>query len=299
MTVRTPVPASQPAPPPQARPFQPGVSIDWHQPAIYVQTHVVLRSGPLEFLACWPGKEHESILRFAAAAEHIYLALGLIGVHPGHPPVWNEQTRTYDPPSGDLVDISVRWHAGSEPRTTSAFEWLREVEYERPPLPRPWYFAGSLRTHDERLSAGESGVGIALVDFPDSLIAYSRRFPSRYGALWAAAQTPAIPPLNTPVLLVIRPAHAHKLDVKVDRLGAIYVNGRYSSPADLADLIKLNQQLIAEYTLDILLHGTLHADQRRLHQALIARGVAPSAVRFIRPPASANAQDDADGGSSP
>ena len=96
-------PTSQPAetrqtPTRDATPFQPGVSIDWQQRAVLVDTHIVLRAGALEFLACRPGKEHESIVRCDAPAMHIYMALGLIGLTPGQPPRWNETHEAFDPP---------------------------------------------------------------------------------------------------------------------------------------------------------------------------------------------------------
>jgi len=40
---------------------------------VVVDSRVVLREGALEFFACRPGKEHESILRLEAPATHIYL----------------------------------------------------------------------------------------------------------------------------------------------------------------------------------------------------------------------------------
>ena len=36
------------------------------------------REGPLEFVACFGGKEHESILRLEARATHIFMAMGLV-----------------------------------------------------------------------------------------------------------------------------------------------------------------------------------------------------------------------------
>ena len=107
-----PVPQTRPAP--DSRPagvaaFASGVSIDWSGRAVLVDTEVVLRRGPLEFFACRPGKEHESILRLNASATHIYLALGLIGLQPGHPPIWNETTGDYERAAGDLLDVECDW----------------------------------------------------------------------------------------------------------------------------------------------------------------------------------------------
>jgi hypothetical protein len=260
--------------------FQPGVWIDWRAPAVHVQTRVVLRAGALEFLACWPGKEHESIVRCDAAATHVYLALGLIGVQPGHPPRWNPETGTFAPPAGGLVDIAFTWEEDGRKRTADAYEWLREVEYGRSPLPRPWIFAGSLRTAAGGLATDQSGVGVALVDFADSLLCFSRRYPSRYGALWATAHTAALPPLDTPVRMVLRPARPRPRVVVLDARGVVWLDGRYGTLADLADVIGLERRLDPGYVQVIDVTAALRSDVRRLREGLRAAGVPADAVRL-------------------
>lgn len=255
--------------------------IDWQQRAVQVQTRVVLRTGALEFLACWPGKEHESIVRFEAAATHVYLALGLIGVLPGHPPVFDPENGRCGPPAGDLLDVSFLWEHEGATRTADACDWLRELEYGRPPLPRPWVFAGSLRLPDDTLSSAATGVGIALVDFADSLICYSRSYPSRTVDLWAEANTAAIPPEATPVRLVLRPARLRPREVVLDFRGALWLDGRFCSPPDLADIVALSRRLDAGYVQTIDVRGALRSDERRLRRELDAAGLPAAALRWV------------------
>ena len=274
-------PSSQPARRPAgAVPFQPGVQIDWQNRAVLVGSRVVLRHGPLEFLACRPGKEHESVLRLEASAAHIYLALGLIGLTPGHPPSWDEPRGEYGPPTGDLVEIACEWDFNGRHHSVTASTFLREIEYARTPIPRPWVFAGSLRLRDGSLAADRSGVGIALVDFSDSLLSLSRGFPSRYGELWAKANTPAIPLIGTPVRLILRPARLRAYRVNLDFRGQVFVDGHYVRPADLADLLKLARQLDPDYVQVINAHATLHGDVVRLQQMLVKLGLPSEAVRI-------------------
>lgn len=258
-----------------------------------VAARVVLRAGALEFLACWPGKEHESIVRCEAAAAHVYQALGLIGLVPGHPPVWDPDSDRYGEPTGDLVDISFRWSEDGRAQTADAFAWLREVEYARTLLARPWVFTGSLRLPDGTLSADATGVGIALVDFPDSLIALSRHHSSRNAELWVEANPgapgAAIPPEGTPVQLVLRPAAAPGGtgfqpvgEVVLDFRGVAWVNGRYCSALDLADLVRLARRLDPGYVQTIVVCGVLRSDESRLGQALLDAGVPAAAIRFRR-----------------
>ena len=265
----------------QPRLFQPGVQIDWQQPAVYVGGQVVLREGPLEFLACLPGKEHESIIRLDAAAAHIYLALGLIGLNPGHPPRWDEQRGRFSPPAGDLIDVTIEWDEGGARRTARACDWLREIEYSRTPLERPWVFAGSQRLRDGTLAADHSGACVALVDQPDPLLAPSRSHSSRDVELWVEADTPAIPPSQTPVQLVLRPARPREHAMRVDFRGVLLVDGRFARPEDGADLISLARRLRPDYVQQIALDGTLPADARRLQILLTEAGVPSDAVRFV------------------
>ncbi len=263
------------------RPFQPGVAIDWTLPAVYVDGHVVLRQGPIEFLACRPGKEHESIVLLDAAATHIYLALGLIGLTPGHPPEWDEARGRFGPPAGDLIDLTIEWEDGGRRHSAAGFEWLRELEFARTPIDRPWVFAGSRRLRDGMLSADRSGEGIAVVDQPDSLLALSRNHVSRDAELWALANTAAIPPMHTPVRIVLRPAKPRTHEMRVDFRGAVFVDQRYAHPEDVADLINLARRLSPDCVQPIRLEGTLPADLARLQSTLAGAGVPGDALRFV------------------
>ena len=264
------------------RPFQPGVGIDWARRAVHVDGRVVLREGPIEFLACLPGKEHESIIRLDAAAVHIYMALGLVGLEPGHPPRWQEQHGRFGPPAGNLVDVTIEWEEGERRRRAAGFAWMRELEFARTPIDRPWVFAGSQRLRDATLSADRGGDGFAVVDKPGCLLALSRGHVSHAAELWVAADTAAIPPLRTPVRVVLRPAEPRVHQVRVDFRGAVFVDDRYASWEDLADLIGLARRLSGDHVQLIRLDGTLRSDAARLREALTAVGIPAGALRFVR-----------------
>lgn len=265
-------------------PLAPGVSIDWGQPAVLVDSEVVLRRGPVEFFACGRGKEHESILRLNASATHIYMALGLIGLNPGHPPVWDDAIGDYGRPAGDLLDITCEWEEDGQSRSADAFEWLREIEFSRRPISRPWVFAGSLRLADGTLAAEQSGAVFAVVDFPDSLVGQTGRHSSSNPELWLEAATDRIPPLGTPVRLVLRPARPREYKVEVDFRGEAFVEGHYVAPAQLADLLLLARQVEPGRVQSLNLIGVLRADEERLRRELAAAGCAEDFVRFQSQP---------------
>lgn len=275
--------ASQPTTAPRGPAhFQPGVMIDWQERAVIVASRVVLRRGPLEFFACLAGKEHESILRLEASAMHIYMALGLIGLTPGHPPTWDDAINDYRRPGGDLVEITCEWEQDGRERTVDAFEWLRESKYGRTPIPRPWVFAGSLRLSDGSLASDHSGAGLALVDFSEAFISLSRGRSSRSGELWAEANTAALPPKGTRVRLILRPARPRDYRVSLDFRGQAFLDGRFVSLPDLADLLSLARQLNPQRVQAICVAGSLHSDVRRVRSRLAELGLPPAAVRFSR-----------------
>lgn len=200
------------------------------------------------------------------------MALGLLGVSPGHPPRWSDDLRRFTPPEGELIDIAFEWDAGRQ--RADAFSWLREVEYDRNPLPRPWVFAGSKRTDRETtLLCDRSGAGVALVDFADSLICLTRSHASRDEELWAQADSVAIPPLKTPVTMLLRPASPARYEITVDFRGAAFVNGRFAAVADLLDLLQLQRKLDPHRTPEIRFNGGLRSDQAELLALLRAAGV--------------------------
>lgn len=256
----------------------PGIQIDWAAPQVRVLGRIVLRDGPLEYFACFPGKEHESIVRLEAAPEHLYVALGLIGVWPGDAGEWNEDDGRWRPPHGDLVDVLVEI-AGGDP--IDASEWITEIEYGRRARPRSWVFAGSRRLPDDRLSAGLTGAGIALVDDPDSLLAMSRWYSSRNVELWAHANAALVPAEETEVQLLLRPAQWRSRRSRVDFRGAAFLDERYLDWGDLADWLRVQRRHVPEAVVEIECDGVLRTDLLRLRRTLSEHGADPDAYRFV------------------
>jgi hypothetical protein len=283
--------ATRPAIPATSKPaggrrvFQPGVVIDWDARAVLVAAHVVLREGPLEFAACFSGKEHESILRIDAKADDVYMAIGLIGLTPGSPPRWIEEERRYAAPGGDLVDVGVVVSSPPERAEIGAsvdlLQWVREVRYLQTPVERPWVFAGSRPAPDGSLIAGKTGAALAMVDFSESLLAMSRRHTSMDAALWAVADTERIPPEKTPVTLVFRAARARALRAELGPRGELRLDGRLVDPADFADVVNLQRQIQPGLTVEVRCDPAATAgDRRRAMEALQKAGVGDGVVRF-------------------
>ena len=273
--------ATQPA---GSNEFQPGIRIDWPTRTVIVDARIVLRSGPIEFMACFPGKEHESVVRLLASATHVYMAMGLIGLTPGSPPVWNDALSGYDPPRGDLVDLEFEWEADGELRRAAALDWVQERAFGRGPIGRPFVFSGSVPLRDGTLAADRSGAGVALVDFPDGLLSLTRSYSSQDAELWAEANAATIPPDVQAVRLLIRPAAARARRMTLDFRGELRVDGRVTRPSDAADLIRLDQQLAVGHVQLIGVQGALAADVDELRARLTECGVGSGVVRIETEP---------------
>jgi hypothetical protein len=100
------------------------VQLDRVGKRLLVKTHVVLREGFLEMLAC-PAqtKEHESILAVEGRAYVIHAGLLALGAKPGAPVQYQPKFR---PPTGQPIDIFLQWaDADGKPHRVKAQEWIR------------------------------------------------------------------------------------------------------------------------------------------------------------------------------
>lgn len=272
------------------RPFQPGVSIDWKEGRVLAAGVVVLQSGPLEFFACGPGKEHESILRLTGRGLHLFQALGLIGLAPGHPPRWNEAAQAYSSPAGDLIDVDVFWQPLIQPdapvpsawRQVRWTEWLLDARTEQPVAPRPWVFAGSILRAGE-LAADRSGALLALTDFSDSLLALTSRHSSANAELWCIANSARVPPIGTCVWLRFSRAKPQDVRVTMDFRGQLHANGFAVDVVGLADLVRIHAQQRPGDCIPLDVSPALKSDVRELFARLSESGVSLEAF-VIQPP---------------
>ncbi len=265
--------------------FAPGVRIDWQARAVEVEARVALRAGPLELLACTPNtREHESVLVVLARPMHIYQALGLIGVEPGHPIRYNAKTETTDPPTGQRLTLSVRFREGAKVHVYPARELMRLVGREDPPPTLRWVFAGSRTFPSGRYGADADGTVACVVDFDTAVIALDTRHSADNQQLWLEANTPRIPPVGTPATLIIRALQQGiGLTATLDRDSRLRFEGRVVSPAELA--ARMRSGSLGSAPLRLILQAdpgvTPHAVTNVL-RALGEHGVAAGRVELRR-----------------
>jgi len=189
--------------------FQPAVRIDYSTPHVEVDAKIILRQGQLELFAYSKAptpKEHETILLLAARPLHIYQALGLIGLVPGKPLSHNWETNETTLPSGDGVDVLVRYKVDGRDVERSACDWMRDAARDRPMETTHWLFTGSARDAKGRFRADIDGTVVTIVNFDTSLLSLPDSHSESNADLWLVANTEAIPSVGTRVTLILRPA---------------------------------------------------------------------------------------------
>lgn len=222
-----------------ARTFAPGVRIDWQARSIEVDAKVALRAGPLELFACSPQtREHESVLVVQARPMHIYQAMGLIGLEPGHPVRYDADTGTVEAATGQRVALAVRFRDGKSTRTRPARELMRLAGQERPPDELRWVFAGSRTFSSGRFGADADGTVACVVDFDSALIALDTPHTADNDQLWLEANSTAIPPIGTPCTLVISEVDRGNVYVTLEGDGRLLLDGRAVSPEQLAGRVR-------------------------------------------------------------
>lgn len=168
---------------------------------------VSLRRGMLEMFACTRNtKEHESIVSANTQAFPIHAALLALGAEQGEPVKFQPE---YVPPSGTEIEIEIEWlDADGKMQHARAQDWVRDLNTGKAMTHR-WVFAGSLFWKDpetgRQIYQAEGGDFICVSNFATAMLDVPVESTDANGGLFYEAFTERIPPLGTPVRLVLKP----------------------------------------------------------------------------------------------
>jgi hypothetical protein len=211
----------------------PGMKILIKKGYIDVDAKVCLTEGMLELIACTKdSKEHESMIMVVPKAAHIHAALLLIGAQPGNPAMRKEVQTDDGPrwvdlvPRGQEIDIYLVFNnKAGEPEEHPISKFLikgLEENYDGVPVEddklkkedrafptHTFLFVGSHVFKDGESDpiylADESGNVISLATFGDELLALPGvHGHGNEGLVWAVDPT-HLPPLDTKVILRLKP----------------------------------------------------------------------------------------------
>lgn len=192
----------------------PFIEISREKRHVDVEGEVCLREGMLELVATIRGgKEHESVFRIDARPRHLHFALLTLGLEPGQPGRWRYENDKPEPidPTGDPVRITVRYENADEERVEHPISrFVRDRDSGDAMDETRFVFAGSRikkgMEGETTYMADSSGDVVSLVSFNDELLALPTAASNANEKLVWEANTPAIPPAGTAVILRIRPA---------------------------------------------------------------------------------------------
>ena len=181
--------------------------IDTKEKVVLVDGYVSLREGMLEMFACPVGtKEHESVVAVYSWAQVVHAALLALGAEPGTPVKFEPE---FKPPTGTEIEIEVRWlDEDGKWQSAKAQDWIRDVRSGKP-MAHPWVFAGSGFWKDEESGReyymAESGDFICVSNFSTATLDIPAESSQVNDGLLFEAFAEKIPPLGTPVRLVLKP----------------------------------------------------------------------------------------------
>ncbi len=271
--------------------FVPGVRIDWDARVVEVDGEVVLRKGPLELFACSRRtREHESIVVIHAQPMHVFQAMGLIGMAPGSPVRFDEAGEQWLPPTGERLQLSVRYAEAETVRLEPLENWLSGVETKRTPPSLPWVFAGSRTFEDGEFAADDEGTVICVVDFDTALITVGALHSADNEELWLEANTEEIPPLGTPVTLLIQSLGPTRQQVELTSTGQFRRDGVAVTLENVAQLaFPKDSQGVA---VGIIIHPMSDASEDVVEAALerlVEAGVSRESIKINRDRATSEA----------
>jgi hypothetical protein len=175
---------------------------------VIVRALVCLRQGQLEGLLCRKGtKEHEYILAADVDARQVHAALIAAGAVPGSPVQFAPR---YRPARGTVIKVRLRYRKEGGEVTVAAQHWVREARARRD-LGEEWVFGGSRfvpHPEDHTLPPvylANQGDVICLCNMESAMLDLPVRSPKKFDERIFEAATERIPPLETPVDVILEP----------------------------------------------------------------------------------------------
>lgn len=186
------------------------LEVDGDRRQVRVNAQVCLRKGQLEqLLTRKRTKEHEAILAADVDGRLIHSALVAARAEPGKPVQFLPK---FQPPTGALIKITLEY---TDPQTKKlirvpAQQWIRNVKTQKP-LQMDWVFAGSvlipdpLEKNKQPFYAANDGDLICLSNFDTAMLDLPVNSSRENADLLFEADTDKIPPLETPVQVILEP----------------------------------------------------------------------------------------------
>lgn len=184
------------------------VWFDKEHKSVVLLGEVCQRRMSLELFACLKGsKEHESIISVPTKAYVVHAGLLAAGAVPGNPVQFYPE---YIPARGPEIEITLIWKdEKGQVQRARAQDWVRNAETKKP-MEYAWVFGGSHFVKDEQTKeqyyrADGEGDLICVSNFPSAVLDIPIKSTDENAHLLFECFTERIPPIGTPVTLVLTP----------------------------------------------------------------------------------------------
>jgi hypothetical protein len=181
---------------------------------VLVEAYVCLRKGQLEqLLTRKRTKEHEAILAADVDARLVHLALVAAGAEPGSTVKFKKMGEKFVivPPKGTTIRITLQYKdKNNKVVRVPARQWIRQSKTGKD-LAHDWVFAGSvfykdpLEENKPMIYGANDGDIICVSNFDTAMLDLPINSSKSNDDLAFEAHTERIPPLNTPVTMILEP----------------------------------------------------------------------------------------------
>ncbi|MEQ8616134.1 MAG: YdjY domain-containing protein [Lacipirellulaceae bacterium] len=205
------------------------VWVDKKKRSVIVDGYVTLQEGYLEMFACIAGtKEHEAVVSLESRAFLMHTGLLAVGAKPGKTAIYLPELRPvlafdfffsdiataystpqFFPPTGTEIEVTVHWlDREGVWQQARAQDWVIDGNTDKP-MTQPWVFAGSGFWKDEQTGKehylAESGDVICVSNFSTAMLDVPIESSQQNDGLIFTANPKKVPPLGTPIRLVLTP----------------------------------------------------------------------------------------------
>jgi hypothetical protein len=187
------------------------VWIDRVKKEIHIGGSVCLQEGQLEMLVTLTGgKTHESVVEVKTNAYIVHAALLALGAESGSP---TQFAPVFKPATGTEVAVYFEWvDSDGKTQRVPGQDWVRWISTQQA-LKDPFVFAGSVlrREPNGRIRyEAEQGDFICVSNFPTAMLDLPTKSSAEASDLMFEAFKERIPPLGTPVKVILAPKLAKK-----------------------------------------------------------------------------------------